>query len=274
MAATHAKVVRESTSETILAHPEPRTADTEAEQVRRMDALARLAGVVAHDFNNLLTIIIGNAEILRDEVADNPDRSDMVDTVLEAAERASSLTQTLLDFAGRQPIAAATVSLRRLLQDITARLEQTAGDAVAVTSEVAADLWDVSTDARELEAVLVGLVTNAREAMPGGGTLRIGARNAEVPDGSAGLAAGDYGVIVIEDDGPGIASELAGRATEPFVTTKTDHKGKGLGLSMAYSLARQSGGHLTVASEPGAGTAVRIYLPRSASQSLLTGLRP
>lgn len=239
-------------------------------QAQKMEAVGQLTGGVAHDFNNLLTVILGNAEMLQAAMTAQPRQRMMVDIILRAATRGAELTQRLLAFSRRQALEPTVLDLADIVTDLQSLIRRTLGESVRVESQVPPDLWLADADPAQLEAALVNLAINARDAMPQGGLLTISLENLTlppdaVPSGPDGLVPGDYVVLTVADTGAGMEPEVLKRCLEPFFTTKAVGKGSGLGLSMAYGFARQSGGTLTVASDIGQGTTVRLYLPRSAA---------
>ena len=243
-----------------------RTAEQLA-HAQRLDALGQLTGGIAHDFNNLLTVISGNLQLLEAEASTPSPAHEMIDSALRAVGRGAELTRKLLAFARRQRLNPRAVEPRRLLEDIGALLTRTLGERVTLNIDCPADLPDVYADAAELDAALVNLALNARDAMPRGGRLSIavGTETAESPQGD--LKPGDYVVFSVADTGIGMTPEVLARAFEPFFTTKEAGKGSGLGLSMVYGFATQSGGALRIESQLGYGTRIALCLPVAASSA-------
>lgn len=236
------------------------------QRAQRMEAIGQLASGVAHDFNNLLTTVIGNLDrIALDGQATQRVRR-LADMALGAAMRGASLTTHLLAFARRQPLNPVVVRVDRLFDAMLPLIKDAVGETVSVVCKVEPGLSLIRIDPGQLEAALLNLALNARDAMPRGGLLRIEARNVVV-DASVtarqAISAGDYVVIEIADTGVGMRSDVADRAFEPFFTTKETGKGSGLGLSMVYGFARQSGGTAMLDSQVGAGTSIKLYIPRS-----------
>lgn len=233
-------------------------------QVQRMEALGQLTGGIAHDFNNLLTIITGNLELLDLEIEDAYQR-DLLKRASDAAHMGARLTGRLLTFARRRPLDAVAVNLNDLLLGIMDLLRRTLGETIGISSSLAPDLWVIRSDVSEIENAVVNLAINARDAMPSGGKLMIETRNVVIDDnaltGDIGLAPGRYVRLSVSDTGEGIAPDILPRVFEPFFTTKGAGRGTGLGLSVIYGFARQSGGQATIYSEPGHGTTVNLYLP-------------
>lgn len=230
---------------------------------QRLDAIGQLTGGVAHDFNNLLTVISGNLQLLEAELANHPDLLEITDSALRAVDRGSDLTRRLLAFARRQPLQPRAVVPKPLLDELGHMLRRTLGEAIAVEVECAADVPDVNADANELDTALVNLALNARDAMPRGGRLRIAARETMIGDASNGgkVPPGRYVAFDTSDTGIGMAPDVLAHALEPFFTTKDAGKGSGLGLSMVYGFATQSGGSLSIDSRLGYGTRIELLLP-------------
>jgi signal transduction histidine kinase len=233
----------------------------------KMDALGRLAAGVAHDFNNLLTAILGYSEMLRESLdADDPRRQD-VDEIQRAGDRASALTNQLLAFGRRTQAQPPAVDLVPLVAGACERVAALAGDAVSLTVDTGAALHPVRIEAFRVEQVLAILASNALDAMPAGGRLRVELSNVDVDDaeGAAfgGAVAGPHVCLLVADTGSGMAPEAMAHLFEPFFTTKGRGRGTGLGLAVVYGVVQQARGHVRVDSEPGAGTTVRIFLPRA-----------
>ncbi|MFN3686808.1 PAS domain-containing protein [Salinarimonas sp.] len=230
-------------------------------EAQKLESIGQLTGGVAHDFNNLLAAILSNLELLRKRIGDDPRSLRLLDGAVQGAERGASLTRRLLAFARRQDLQTQSVSLSALVGGMIELLSRSLGPGVRIVTELPDDLPLVAVDAHQLELALLNLAVNARDAMPGGGTLTIAARaGAPAPHG---LPSGDYLCLSVADTGAGMDGATLRRATEPFFTTKGVGKGTGLGLSMVHGLAVQSGGALTLDSHPGAGTRVCLWLPRA-----------
>jgi two-component system, NtrC family, sensor kinase len=237
-------------------------------QSQKMDAVGQLTGGIAHDFNNLLTIIIGNLQMtLKQEHEAKEQR--MLSNALAGAERAAALTRRLLSFSRRQPLDPRLVDANRLIAGLSDLLNRTLGEKVSVETVVSAGLWQTEVDTAELESSILNLAINARDAMPDGGKLTIETGNAFLDENYClmfeDLKPGQYVMISVTDTGCGMPGDIAEKATEPFFTTKPAGEGTGLGLSQVYGFVKQSGGHLRIYSEPGEGTTVKLYLPRSLS---------
>ena len=240
-------------------------AEQSLRQSQKMEAIGQLTGGVAHDFNNLLTIIIGNLGIAKRGVVEaRAERA--LDNALVGANRAAQLTQRLLAFSRRQPLNPRVLDANRLITGMSDLLTRTLGENVKLETVGGAGLWNIEVDASELEAAILNLALNARDAMPDGGKLTIETTNAyldeEYCSRQDGLKPGQYVCIAVTDTGGGMLPEAIERAFEPFFTTKEVGKGTGLGLSQVYGFAKQSSGHVRIYSEVGQGTNVKLYFPR------------
>ncbi|WP_158282470.1 hybrid sensor histidine kinase/response regulator [Azospirillum sp. TSO5] len=236
-------------------------------QSQKMEAIGQLTGGVAHDFNNLLQAIGINLHVIdsrtEDERIAGPAR-----LALQAVERGATLTQHLLAFSRRQQLRPVPVDVAALVERVSRLLARTLGQSVRIETELAPDLWPAMIDPTQLEMAVLNLALNARDAMPGGGTLWILAGNRSVGAGPVlGMAAGDYVVLRVRDTGTGMPAEVQARAFEPFFTTKEVGRGTGLGLSMVHGLATQSGGGVELDSRQGLGTTVTLYLPRARQEA-------
>ena len=231
-------------------------AEDQLRQSQKMQALGQLTGGIAHDFNNLLTVIQGSADILsRDDLADDR-RKRFARAIVQAAENAAVLTSQLLAFARRQPLKPELVDLSELVASMTELLDRTMGERIIIETSLGGSC-PVTVDRNQLQSAILNVASNARDAMPDGGTLRIAVSN--MSSGSGEPMSG----VAISDTGSGMDVETVGRIFEPFFTTKMTGKGTGLGLSQVYGFATQSGGDVLVESEPGKGTTVTILLPCS-----------
>jgi len=243
--------------------------DERMRRSQRLESIGQLTGGVAHDFNNLLTVILGSAETLVEQLADNSALRPIAQTAKLAAERGADLTFRLLAFARQQKLDPRTVAILPLLSEMLPLLRRTLGANVDIELRGQKDLWDAMIDAPQLESAVLNLCINARDAMPSGGGITIEVENVRLESGDAAAAdieEGDYVMLAVSDTGTGMAPETLTRALEPFFTTKEVGKGSGLGLSMVYGFARQSDGHLKIYSEIGHGTTVKLYLPRGRAQ--------
>ncbi len=236
-------------------------------QSQKMEAVGQLTGGVAHDFNNLLTVILGSAEILSDELESHPHLQKLANLTVSAAESGGELTNRLLAFSRKQALDPVILDVGDLIQGMDNLLKRTLPESISVKSVSMDGLWRVEVDRGQLESALLNLAINARDAMPDGGCLTIEVSNTILDEGSVAselhLEAGEYVGIVITDTGEGMEKETLARIFEPFFTTKQVGKGTGLGLSMVYGFVKQSGGHILVYSEPGEGTCVKLYFPRT-----------
>jgi nitrogen-specific signal transduction histidine kinase len=231
---------------------------------QKMEAVGRLAGGVAHDFNNLLTVIISGSDILLERLSDSGQR-EFVEMIKQAGERGASLTRQLLAFSRRQVLRPEFLRLNHLLEDLSKLLRRLIGEDIEVVLALDPALGHIKADPGQMEQVVMNLVVNARDAMPGGGRLTLRTRAVEVPpgaDGSDGIPPGPYAVLEVSDTGCGMDEHVKAHLFEPFFTTKDLHKGTGLGLATVYGIVNQTGGHIRVQSEPGRGATFRIYLPR------------
>jgi PAS domain S-box-containing protein len=245
-----------------------RKAEEALRHSQKMEAIGQLTGGIAHDFNNMLTAIIGSMEILKRRIRAGryEDMQSFMDGAIGAANRAASLTHRLLAFARRQPLDPKAVGVNQLIRGMEELLRRTLGEAITLKIDLAPENWPALTDAHQLENAILNLAINARDAMPGGGTLSITTRR-EVLErnerfGQEEIEAGDYVVVCVGDTGVGMSSETLKKVFEPFFTTKPIGQGTGLGLSMIYGFAKQSRGHVRIESAEGEGTIFRLYLPR------------
>ena len=244
-----------------------RKLEAQLRQAQKMEAVGQLTGGIAHDFNNLLTGVTGSLELLQARIEQG--RYDAVERYVTAAQgaarRAAALTQRLLAFSRRQTLDPRPVNLNRLVADMEELVRRSMGPAITTEVVGAAGLWAVMADANQVENALLNLCINARDAMPDGGRLTIETANKWLDDRAAGqrdLPAGQYVSLCVTDTGSGMTPEVAARAFDPFFTTKPMGEGTGLGLSMIYGFARQSGGQVRIYSEVGEGTTMCLYLPR------------
>ena len=245
-----------------------RRIDTEERlrQAQKMDAIGQLTGGVAHDFNNILTVILGAGESLLDHLAQAPAAvRGQAEAVIKASERAASLIQRLLAFARKQPLDPRPTAINSMLGEVEDILRRLLGENIHIELVRGSGLWKATVDPGELQNAILNLAINARDAMPEGGKLTIETANMAVDADYAeshAISPGQYVMVAVSDTGTGMSPEVVARAFDPFFTTKEVGKGSGLGLSMVYGFARQSGGHAKIYSEPGEGTTVKIYLPR------------
>jgi signal transduction histidine kinase/ActR/RegA family two-component response regulator len=246
-------------------------AERKLRQVQKMDAIGQLTGGIAHDFNNMLAVVLGGLEMARrrvDEQAREATRH--IDSAMEGATRAAALTRRLLSFARSEPLVPSAVNPGQLLRGMSDLIDRTIGERIEVRILSAADVWPVWIDGYALENAILNLAVNARDAMDGAGRLEMSATNVQLQAEEVGtLAAGDYIRISVSDSGSGMDRATMERVFEPFFTTKPVGQGTGLGLSQILGFARQSRGDVAIASTPGEGTTVSIYLPRHAGDMAL-----
>jgi signal transduction histidine kinase/CheY-like chemotaxis protein len=246
-----------------------RAAEDQLRQIHKMEAVGQLTGGIAHDFNNLLTVIVGHLEMAQDRVGADPHTVAWLQAALNAAERGVALTRHLLAFARRQHLDPRPVDIPGVLSAAERLLEQTIGPEIELVIRSGLDLHPAWIDPNQLELAILNLALNARDAMPGGGVLRISAENRQRDIGKLPneLQPDDYVVISVTDTGIGMNKETIQRAFEPFFTTKEAGRGSGLGLSIVHGFAAQSGGLAEIASTPGEGTKVDLWLPRAESKT-------
>jgi two-component system cell cycle sensor histidine kinase/response regulator CckA len=243
-----------------------------AREAQRLETVGRLAGGVAHDFNNLLAVIGSFASIVRDDLAGHESAQKDLDVILDATRRAASLTNQLLAFSRRQIQELQLVNVNRVVEELDKILRRLIGEDIELGMTTASDLGTVKADPSQIEQVLMNLAVNARDAMPKGGKLTIATRNetlrrARTGAGGEPMPAGDYVVMAVTDNGIGMDEATRRRIFEPFFTTKEPGKGTGMGLSTVYGIIKQSGGHIEVSSQPGAGATFEVYLPRVSAES-------
>jgi two-component system cell cycle sensor histidine kinase/response regulator CckA len=235
-------------------------------QAQKMEAVGRLAGGVAHDFNNLLTTILGHCELLMGAMP-GPERA-AVEEIQKSGQRAAALTQQLLAFSRKQLLQPQLLDLGVIVGDISTMLRRLIGEDIRLELELADGLWPVKADPGQMQQVILNLAVNARDAMPDGGTLRLGTANVELDEeflrSHQGARPGAHVRLTIADTGVGMTAEVKRRLFEPFFTTKGLGKGTGLGLATVYGIVKQSGGYIGVESEPGQGATFTILLPREA----------
>ena len=243
-----------------------RAAEEQLFQAQKMESVGQLTGGIAHDFNNMLTVITGTIEILADGVKHDPALASIAKMINDAADRASQLTANLLAFARKQPLRPLKTVVNALIEEVVKLLAPTLGRQVEIETALSDQAWPALVDRSQLTSALVNLAINARDAMPDGGRLlfrtgnfRCDAHDAEVDD----LGAGDYVAVEVIDSGAGIPPAIRDRIFEPFFSTKQFGTGTGLGLSMVFGFAKQSGGGIVVDGEEGKGACFRIYLPKA-----------
>ena len=248
------------TAEAVLARER---VEGQLHQSQKLEAVGQLTTGIAHDFNNLLTAIVGNLDLLRQDMQ-SPTAERRLSAIERAADRAATLTGQLLAFSRKQRLSPEAVDLNGLISSMTEMLRSTLGGTIRIELALRDQLWQALVDRVQIELVLLNLAINARDAMPTGGVLRISTDNVKftAPGSSGQPSAGDHVLIAIGDTGSGMTAEVLARAFDPFFTTKEPGKGTGLGLSQAYGVVQQSGGSIRIETAEGKGTIVRIYLPR------------
>ncbi|MEU4690499.1 PAS domain S-box protein [Actinoplanes sp. NPDC023714] len=265
------RLIAQAERERLIGQAERDAGERRLQHTRRLESLGQLAGGVAHDFNNILAVISNYAEMIAETLdTPAPDPRDLADArndigqISRAAERAARLTKQLLAFGRRDITQAEILNLNHVIGDVEQMLRSTLGEHIHLITTPQQDLWPVYADAGQVEQILVNLAVNARDAMPGGGTLSIDTTNAEIGDddlaGSA-LGAGRYVRVRVSDTGSGMPPEVIERAFEPFYTTKPKGAGTGLGLATVYGIATAAGGDVRLYSEDGIGTTVTVILP-------------
>jgi PAS domain S-box-containing protein len=234
-------------------------------QAQKMEAVGQLSGGIAHDFNNLLTVIVGNAEYLGEQLASRSDLKRIADDICSAGERGAELTQRLLAFSRKQTLRPVETECNRLLESMHKLLRRALREDIEIVTDFDPDLRVAFADPAQLESAILNLALNAQDAMASGGRLSITTANASLDNQDHNIhpevRTNEYVLIAVTDNGAGMSKPVLDRVFEPFFTTKDVGKGSGLGLSMVYGFAKQSNGHVSIYSEPGLGTTVRIYLP-------------
>jgi PAS domain S-box-containing protein len=243
-------------------------------QAQKMETVGQLSGGIAHDFNNLLTVIVGNAELLSENLKPRQDLKQLADDIGRAGDRGAELTQRLLAFGRRQILVPVEIECNALLDSMHKLLRRTLREDIEIKTDFDPGIPAAFADPAQLESAVLNIALNAQDAMPTGGRLTISTATASLDDHYKSLhpevLAGEYVLVAITDDGEGMPKEVIERVFEPFFTTKEVGKGSGLGLSMVYGFVKQSNGHVSIYSEPGLGTTIRIYLPQGSTK----GMRP
>jgi len=250
-----------------------RQAEEALRQSQKIEAVGQLTGGIAHDFNNILTVIAGNVEyakMLTDRLGDGAGNSSRaLDNAMKGVMRAANVTQRLLAFSRRQPLKNMPVDLNEQLRGMQDMLQRSLGELVQIDMLHGPDLWCVEIDPSQLEASVLNLAVNARDAMPEGGRLTLEVDNIHLDDDYTAqhpdVPAGQYVMVRVRDTGQGMSADVMARVFEPFFTTKEVGRGTGLGLSMVYGFAKQSGGHVLLDSSEGVGTTITLLFPRSAA---------
>ena len=236
-------------------------------QGQKMEAVGQLTGGMAHDFNNILQVIQANLDLMRADVDGNAAAVNRLHNATAAADRGARLTQQLLAFARRQPLAPRPTNVARLVSELAELLRHALDERIALEFSIADDAWNAKIDPGQLENAILNLAINARDALPDGGSVRVEVTNATLDRRYAALhpevTPGPYVVVGVSDTGIGMPAEVVAHAFDPFFTTKAEGKGTGLGLSMVYGFVHQSSGHVRIDSAIGQGTNVKLYLPRT-----------
>lgn len=239
--------------------------ETQLRQAQKMDAIGRLAGGIAHDFDNLLTAIAGYCDLLLMRLEEGNRARQDIEEIRKAAFRAASLTRQLLAFSRKQTLEPTALELNEIVRNMEKLLRRLIGEDVELAARLDPALGIMKSDAGQVEQIIMNLAVNARDAMPHGGKLTIETANVEVDDEYASKHAevrpGSYVMLAVSDNGSGMTAEVQSHLFEPFFTTKDPGKGTGLGLATVYGIAKQSGGHVTVYSEPGHGSTFKVYFP-------------
>ncbi len=251
--------------------------ETQLRQMQKMQAIGNLTGGLAHDLNNLLSVIIGNLDLLAERAQLDPASKQLEQAALGAALRGSTLVQRLLAFARRQPLEPEPCNVNLLVEGMSGIFERSLGDNIAIELNLDEDIQPVVVDPAQLEAALLNIANNARDAMPTGGRLIIATRNCVLDDDyvaqHSDVVPGNFVLIEVSDTGSGMPADIIEQIFEPFFTTKPSGEGTGLGLSMVFGFAKQSGGHINVYSEPGVGSTFRLYLPANANAVVAAGVQ-
>ncbi|MDP2332658.1 MAG: response regulator [Reyranella sp.] len=238
----------------------------QARESQKMEAIGRLTGGLAHDLNNYLAVVLGNLDLLAEQPNVDATARKLIDGAIAGTLRGGELIRSLLAFSRRQPLAPRVIDVGQHVAEVTNLVKRTIGENIVVDLRVADDLWPVTIDAAQLDSCVINLANNAHDAMPAGGRLSIALSNVSLRDETSteeGASLRDHVQIEFADTGTGMGEAVLARAFEPFFTTKGPGHGTGLGLSMVHGFVHQSGGFLRVDSTPGAGTIVRLYLPRT-----------
>ena len=254
-------------SSRLLAEAELENTQDALRQSQKMDAMGQLTGGVAHDFNNLLQVVSGNLQLLAKDIAGNDRAERRVANAMAGVSRGSKLAAQLLAFGRRQALEPKVVNVTRFVQGMDDMLRRAIGEGVEVETVFGGGLWNCFIDPAQIENALLNLAINARDAMSGQGKLTIELSNAHLDDEYARthdeVEPGQYVMLAVSDTGTGMTPDIVDKVFEPFFSTKSEGKGSGLGLSMVYGFVKQSGGHVKIYSEPGHGTTIKLYLPRS-----------
>lgn len=242
-----------------------RSVEEQLYQSQKLESLGRLTGGISHDFNNLLGVIIGNLDILKDLIKSDPQAEELVDEAMNAALSGGELNQRLLAFARRQVLRPQRIKIDEFVTNTIRLMARSLGEQITIDFVSQPNLWPVELDSAQLEASILNLGVNARDAMGDGGTLKLELQNIDLEEGltmaGTSILPGRYVMLTVSDTGKGMAPDVLDKSFEPFFTTKEAGAGSGLGLSMVHGFMQQSGGHVTIYSEPGMGTTVKLYFP-------------
>ena len=261
--------VQERTEELTMETSAREKAQEQLLQSQKMESIGQLTGGIAHDFNNLLTAVMGNLELLRKQLPDNPRARRLIDGAIQGAERGASLTQRMLAFARQQDLQTNPIDIASLLNGMHDLIARSLGPQIALRLNVPDELPPAQVDANQVELAILNLAINARDAMPDGGSIEISADRAQ-PGPARNSAAGPFIRIQVRDTGSGMDAETLKKSVEPFFSTKPLGKGTGLGLSMVHGLAVQLGGALDLSSEIGKGTIATLWLPIATKAAVAT----
>ncbi len=252
--------------------------DEQLRQSQKMEAVGQLTGGIAHDFNNILAVVLGNLDLMTDHVKDHPECNQLAFKAIRAAERGALLTQRLLAFSRKQPLIPTPTNFNALVSGIEELLHGAVGEQIELEFVRAAGLWRCEVDPSQVENAVLNLAINARDSMRYGGKLTIETANAHLDDeyvaAQVDVKPGQYVMLAVTDTGSGMPPDVKSRIFEPFFTTKEVGEGSGLGLSMVYGFVKQSGGHISVYSEEGEGTTIKIYLPRATVRDEQEAIKP
>jgi signal transduction histidine kinase len=248
------------------------------QNAQKMEAVGHLTGGIAHDFNNLLTVVLMNLDVMRKDPTIVEKFGRRIDLMIAASSKGATLIRQLLAYARKQPLEAEIIDLRDVMPGLVDLIKRTIGENVDVDINVADDIWPTNLDPAQFESTVLNLALNARDAMPGGGSLVLELVNVTLDAAYAKLhgdvVPGDYVLFAVSDTGSGMTDEVLSHAFDPFLTTKGDSGGNGLGLSMVYGFVKQTDGHIKLYSAPGKGTSVKLYFPRCREASRVTPSSP
>lgn len=259
--------LRRANSATATAGVARDAAEGQVRQLQKMEAVGQLTGGIAHDFNNMNAVVMSAISLCRKRLArGETDIASLLDAAMDAAQRSAALTARLLAFSRQQQLLPEVLDPSQFISGMTELLRRTLGENIIIETVLGGGLWRTNADPSQLENVILNLCVNARDAMPEGGKLTLETANVSLDDAytraNIDVAAGQYVMIAVTDNGGGMSPEVIGRAFEPFYTTKPLGEGTGLGLSQVFGFVKQSGGHVKIYSEPGNGTTIKVYLPR------------